>query len=119
MSGARNSLVDRLKERGFVDRWGFLSFAGVGALLILLAKHSGGNPVHIALVAAGAMLLYAVMVYRTGTGRLRGDQAGDNCYYLGLIYTLTSLAYAIFVFDPSSQAQTIIQGFGIALATTI
>jgi methyl-accepting chemotaxis protein len=50
---------------------------------------------------------------------LRSDQAGDNCYYLGLIFTLISLAYAIFTFNPGDTATTIVQGFGIALFTTI
>jgi chromosome segregation ATPase len=58
-------------------------------------------------------------VGRSGVGKLRADQAGDNCYYLGLIYTLTSLAFAIFTFDPEDTANVIVNGFGVALATTI
>lgn len=113
------SFVDRLAERGLIDRFGFLCFAFGGAALIILAKAIGVNAVVVALLAAGAIVAYAVMVQSSGTGRLRGDQAGDNCYYLGLIYTLASLAYAIFTFDPAGTATTIIQGFGVALATTI
>lgn len=119
MVRAGQALVDRLNERGFVDRWGFLIFALAGSLAILIAKGMRVDPVWVALAAAAVMVLYAAIVHLSGTGRLRGDQAGDNCYYLGLIYTLTSLAYAIFVFNPSSAAESIIQGFGIALATTI
>jgi hypothetical protein len=113
------SIVDRLAERGLIDRFGFLCFAFGGAALIILAKALGVAPLVVAVLAAGAIVAYAVMVQSSGTGRLRGDQAGDNCYYLGLIYTLASLAYAIFTFDPAGTATTIIQGFGVALATTI
>lgn len=113
------AFVDRLAERGLIDRFGFLSFAFGGALLIILAKALGVNAIVVAILAVAAIGAYAALVQSSGTGRLRGDQAGDNCYYLGLIYTLASLAYAIFTFDPADTATTIIQGFGVALATTI
>jgi hypothetical protein len=114
-----SGLVDRLNDRGVVDRWGFLLFAFVGAGAILVAKAIQANTVLVAIGAVLAMASYAAVVQRAGSGRLRADQAGDNCYYLGLIYTLSSLSYAIFTFDPNDTATTIVQGFGIALATTI
>lgn len=113
------SIVDRLADRGLIDRFGFLTFAFGGAALIVVGKALGAPALIVAIVAALAIVAYAVLIQRTGTGRLRSDQAGDNCYYLGLIYTLASLAYAIFTFDPADTATTIVQGFGVALATTI
>jgi hypothetical protein len=113
------SIVDRLADRGLIDRYGFLTFAFGGAALIVVAKALGVPALMVAVLAAAAIVGYAVLIQRTGTGRLRSDQAGDNCYYLGLIYTLASLAYAIFTFDPADTATTIVQGFGVALATTI
>jgi len=111
--------IDRLNERGWVDRMGFLAFGAAGAAGIVLGKWLGVSPILVAVGSAAFMLLYACLVEWSGTGRLRSDQAGDNCYYLGLIYTLVSLAYAIFTFDPVGTATTIVQGFGIALTTTI
>jgi hypothetical protein len=111
--------IDRLQERGLIDRLGFLVFAGLGSLAILAAKYSNAPSWTVALGAVGLILLYAIIINIRGTGKLRADQAGDNCYYLGLIYTLTSLSYAIFTFDPNKTATTIVQGFGIALASTI
>lgn len=119
MSEKTIPFVDRLQERGLIDRWGFLAFAGLGSLGILAAKYLNALSWTVALGAVGLILLYAVIVNIRGTGKLRADQAGDNCYYLGLIYTLTSLSYAIFTFDPTNTATTIVQGFGIALASTI
>ncbi|HEX8240481.1 MAG TPA: hypothetical protein VF574_12145 [Allosphingosinicella sp.] len=112
-------LIDRLDERGLVDRWGFVLFAFVGSIAIVLAKHLAIGAILVALGAIALLLAYAWLVHSRGTAKLRSDQAGDNCYYLGLIYTLASLAYAIFTFDPANTATTIVQGFGIALATTI
>ncbi|MFM7349849.1 MAG: hypothetical protein ACKO01_10240 [Erythrobacter sp.] len=115
----RIPFVDRLRDRGFIDQWGFIAFAVVGFAGIVSAKWLEVETVWVAVGAIAAMFAYAIIVGRAGTGRLRADQAGDNCYYLGLIYTLASLSYAIGTFDPSNTASTIVQGFGIALATTI
>lgn len=112
-------LIDRLEERGFVDRWGFVTFAFVGSGLIVLAKYLDAGAFAVAAGAILLLIIYAWLVSSRGTAKLRSDQAGDNCYYLGLIYTLSSLAYAIFTFDPANTATTIVQGFGVALASTI
>lgn len=113
-------LKDALQERGLVDRWGFVGFAVVGGIMIWLLKRETQVPVEwVAFGAAAMMAAYALIVSTRGTGKLRADQAGDNCYYLGLIYTLISLSHAIFTFDPADMATTIVQGFGIALLTTI
>lgn len=116
---AKIAFRDRLRDRGFIDQWGFIAFAFVGFIGIFLAKSIGVKTNWVAFGAVIAMLTYAVVIGRAGTGRVRADQAGDNCYYLGLIYTLASLSYAIASFDPNDTASTIVQGFGIALATTI
>lgn len=119
MDQPKLSFLNRLQERGLVDQWGFGFFAGVGAVGIVAAKYLHAPATWTAIGAVVVMLVYAGLISRYGSGRLRSDQAGDNCYYLGLIYTLASLAYAIFTFDPANTATTIVQGFGIALATTI
>lgn len=119
MSEQTIPLIDRLQERGLIDRWGFMAFAGIGSILILAAKAFEAPAWAVAFGAIGLIFAYAIIVNMKGTGKLRSDQAGDNCYYLGLIYTLTSLSFAIFTFDPNKTATTIVQGFGIALASTI
>lgn len=111
--------TDRLRDRGFIDQWGFFFFAFTGFAAIVSAKALGADTAWIAVGAIASMLIYAIIIGTVGTGRVRADQAGDNCYYLGLIYTLASLSYAIWTFDPSNTATTIVQGFGIALVTTI
>lgn len=109
---------DRLVAREIIDRWGFLLFALVGSGGILLAKSFEVEPVLVAAGASLCMVAYAIIA-GFGSTKLQADQAGDNCYYLGLIYTLASLSFAIFTFDPANTATTIVQGFGVALATTI
>jgi methyl-accepting chemotaxis protein len=56
--------------------------------------------------------------------RVRLDQAGDNAYYLGLLFTLTSMAFALYEFGLATElegsgVEQIISNFGIALASTV
>ena len=119
MNAPRLTFLNKLQDRGLVDQWGFAFFSAVGSIGIVIAKALDVRAGIVAVCAVAIMLAYAALISRFGSGRLRSDQAGDNCYYLGLIYTLASLAYTIFTFDPANTATTIVQGFGIALATTI
>lgn len=114
-----SDFVDRLTERVKFDRYGFLAFALGGSVFIIAAKALGLSATWAALGAVLIMSAYAYLVLNTDLGRVRADQAGDNCYYLGLVFTLASLAYTIFTFDPDNTATTIVQGFGVALATTV
>src|SRR5262245_5827177 len=75
------------------------------------------------------LFAYAIGVSRVPRLRVRLDQAGDNAYYLGLLFTLTSMAFALYEFRGASLsdagvsgragAEQIISNFGIALASTI
>jgi hypothetical protein len=72
------------------------------------------------------MAAYAAAIVWVPRLRVRMDQAGDNSYYLGLLFTLGSMAFALYDFRTVTQGspsatgvQQIISNFGIALATTI
>src|SRR2546422_1277958 len=77
----------------------------------------------------GLMAVYAVAVVGMPRVRVRFDQAGDNAYYLGLLFTLVSMAFALYDFGHQTTSASgdkerlaaikIIGDFGIALATTI
>lgn len=112
-------MADRLLDREWSDRWAFLAFAIGGSILIWVTKSLEVNSVVVALGAMVVMLLYAGLVSYGPKLKLRADQLADNCYYLGLVFTLASLSYAIFTFDPANTATTIVQGFGVALVSTV
>jgi hypothetical protein len=65
------------------------------------------------------MLLYALLLGLTRLFRLRDDQSGDNLYYMGFLFTLTSLAVSLYQFSEIGSAEQIVQNFGIAIASTI
>ena len=65
------------------------------------------------------LIVYACLVWLVPKFVLKSEQAGDNCYYLGFIFTLVSLAFALYDFVGGSNRTLIVQDFGIALSTTI
>jgi hypothetical protein len=65
------------------------------------------------------MLLYALALGAARYFRLRDDQAGDNLYYLGFLYTLTSLGVSLWQFSVTEGAESIVTNFGVAIASTI
>lgn len=119
--------------------WVFVSFLVAGALWIVILKSLGigllaGNdlassqdPAQVLVVALSAtgppvLLIIIYMFYAVKAERFKGREywAADNLYYLGFLYTLTSLSVSIAQFSvDQSNIGIITSNFGIALATTI
>ena len=106
----------------------FLAAAVLGLLaywlLRMLLHERAQVPITVVLIVI--MLAYSAAVALLPRIRLRLDQAGDNAYYIGLLFTLTSMAFALWDFRlatgtvrSAAGVQQIISNFGIALATTI
>jgi hypothetical protein len=114
-------------------------FAVGGMLGICAAKFYGIPQLYVTGGAVVLILLYFAVVAWFPVLKIREDQLGDNCYYLGFLYTLASLSWALFRFtivvdapepidgaasdgigSQSTQEITdIVANFGIALASTI
>ena len=73
-----------------------------------------GNAV-IIFSAIALMSIYVFFVTIVPATKLRTDVAADNVYYLGFLYTLTSLAVALSFDDPD----TILANFGVAIVSTL
>lgn len=93
------------------------TLAGVG--YILLAKTVGWPAVAVTLVPVGLMIGYALLLWLYKSARLRDDQTGDNFYYMGFIFTLTSLAVSLYQYSVGSDVGEIVSNFGVAVASTI
>lgn len=111
-------IASRLSDR--FDKWLFFAAFVVGSVVIVAMKHFDLNQVAITIVPVGIMILYAVAILAGDRFLMRDETAGDSLYYLGFLYTLVSLAVALFQFsvDDGSGIE-IVRNFGIALATTI
>jgi hypothetical protein len=116
-----------------VSRLDVLSFVAAviaGAVVYFLLRALGVHQVLITGGLVGIMFVYAIVVSKIPRLRVRLDQAGDNAYYLGLLFTLLSMAVALSEFGASqfgptapdfgeAGAKQIVGNFGIALGTTI
>jgi hypothetical protein len=100
---------------------GFVFFAVVllGAGYIVVAKIEGVAAVFVTLVPVLIMISYAALLAFARFFRLRDDQSGDNLYYMGFLFTLTSLGVSLYQFSDTGSAEQIVQNFGIAIASTI
>jgi len=82
-------------------------FTGVGAFLALLS-------------AVMIIFFYAFVAFRFKGVRLSEDRIGDNCYYLGFLFTLISLSLALYSFTRGApDPRALVADFGIALGSTI
>jgi len=97
----------------------FLAFVLVGAAYIVWAKLTGIPTVQVTTLPLGLMVLYALALGLARYFRLRDDQAGDNLYYLGFLFTLTSLGVSLWQFNVNDGGESIVTNFGIAIASTI
>lgn len=97
----------------------FIVFSVVGVMYIIGAKALGVDAVMVTLVPVLLMIGYAMCIWMFKALRLRSDQSGDNFYYMGFIYTLTSLAVTLIQYADGTNAAEIIRNFGVAVASTI
>ena len=99
---------------------GLLFFAVVitGSGYIIISKLNDFGAFAVTSVPVLIMIGYAVLL-GARLFRLRDDQSGDNLYYMGFLFTLTSLAVSLYLFSAAGSAEQIVQNFGIAIASTI
>jgi ABC-type transporter Mla subunit MlaD len=66
------------------------------------------------------MIAYAIIHIASSTYEGREDKLGDNLYYLGFLFTISSLMSALIAFSASGvDVSNLVQSFGIALVTTM
>ena len=109
------------------DTWLFISVFLLGTLAILFLNvvvdrpntRDGWDITLRIIPLIILMVAYALIIALTPKFRLEHGQAGDNCYYLGFLFTLVSLVFALYDFVGERDKILVVQDFGIALSTTI
>jgi hypothetical protein len=97
----------------------FFAVVVVGSTYIILSKLNNFGAFAVTAVPVLIMIAYALLLGGARLLRLRDDQSGDNLYYMGFLFTLTSLAVSLYQFSAIGSAEQIVQNFGIAIASTI
>ena len=102
------------------DRWIFFGFFTIGVVFILVFKTLVGDQIVVTVLPCLFMLFYACLQWDIGAWEPKPDANGDNLYYLGFLYTLTSLGHALYRFSTDQEdTEVIVTNFGIAISTTI
>jgi ElaB/YqjD/DUF883 family membrane-anchored ribosome-binding protein len=97
----------------------FFAVVALGSGYIAFAKLNDFPALYVTSVPVLIMVGYALVLGIARLFRLRDDQSGDNLYYMGFLFTLTSLAVSLYQFTGEGSAEKIVQNFGIAIASTI
>jgi ElaB/YqjD/DUF883 family membrane-anchored ribosome-binding protein len=104
---------------GLVSGVLFFAVVVVGSGYIVFSKLHEFSAINVTTVPVLIMIGYALVLGVARVFRLRDDQSGDNLYYMGFLFTLTSLAVSLYQYSAAGSAEQIVQNFGIAIASTI
>ncbi len=99
---------------------------GLGVVGGVFLKIMGVHPFVAAGFSALVLAAYAFVAWAGGRLKIEPEAIGDNCYYLGFLFTLASLAFTLYqMADPAANQgkpiaiPEVISGFGVALSSTI
>ncbi|MFY0659004.1 MAG: hypothetical protein JXR15_00825 [Shimia sp.] len=107
------------------DRVAFVMAFFLGVFGGIALKVLGVHPLFTALYAAIILFGYAVATWANGRFHIDPESIGDNCYYLGFLFTLASLSFTLYQLASSESGGSpvaipeVISGFGVALSSTI
>ena len=116
------NLTDNLEEQ--LPRIMFVGTYILGVILIILATiFAPENTLIVILVSIIPMIIYGIYVY-SNRKKPNVNTIADSAYFLGFLFTITSISLALFFLTPNEndltkQFNRIIQIFGFALITTI
>ena len=97
----------------------FIALTLIGIGFIWVGRNQGWSASFT--VAVPVILMFAYFLSSTFLSglRLHDEQAGDNLYYMGFLFTLTSLGESLYQFNLADPIDIIVQNFGVAVVTTI
>ena len=98
----------------------YIGFLVGGFFLILFGKWAFNASAHLlTILAAITIVFYGVYAgFSQRHNKVRIDRIGDNCYYLGLTYTLASLIAALLALGSEVIGRVLLENFGTALIST-
>ncbi|WP_349958041.1 hypothetical protein [Rhizobium sp. ZPR3] len=97
----------------------FASITVGGMIFIWSSKLMGWSLPVVTGVPLVLMGIYFIVSLTVAGFRLHNEQAGDNLYYMGFLFTLSSLGVSLYLFAGETSIETIVRNFGIAVTSTI
>ncbi len=114
---SREQLQNFVRHKGPIIVFAALTFGGM--IFIWTAKTFEWNTYVVTAVPICLMLFYFGLSFVANGLRLHNEQAGDNLYYMGFLYTLSSLGVSLYRFSDAASIDDIVRNFGIAVTSTI
>jgi len=96
----------------------FVFLTLIGSAVIWFGKVWDFDIALITVIPVVMMFLYLLINMLPGV-RVHSEQAGDNLYYMGFIFTLTSLGVSLFKFTGQASIEDVVRNFGIAIISTV
>lgn len=126
----REETRDERRDREALDRAALLAAFLLGAGGSVALKLAGVPPLWAALWPIAVLAAYVLASLGTRAAAIEPEAVGDNCYYLGFLFTLASLATTLYQIRDLGTAEggglagagvipEVISGFGVALSSTI
>ncbi len=106
-----------MRNHGPMVFFGVLTLAGI--VFIWTAKIWELNIAVVTGVPIVTMVTYLTISLIANGMRLHNEQAGDNLYYMGFLFTLSSLGVSLYRFVGDASIDEIVRNFGIAVTSTI
>lgn len=122
----RTTKLHAVAPRENLDRAAFVLAFVVGVVGGIILKLVDAHAFIAAGYSALILIAYAIVAWLGGRVKIEPEAIGDNCYYLGFLFTLASLAFTLYqMADPTTTGgkpvdiPDVISGFGVALSSTI
>lgn len=112
-----SALQTALRNHGPMFLFGLLT--GIGIIFIWSAKLWDVNIAVVTGIPIAIMATYLVVSLIASGLRIHNEQAGDNLYYMGFLFTLSSLGVSLYRFVGEASIDEIVRNFGIAVTSTI
>lgn len=96
----------------------FVLLTIAGSAIIWFGKLLDLDIALITIIPVGMMWVYLLVNLLPGL-RVHSEQAGDNLYYMGFIFTLTSLGVSLYKFTGQASIEDVVRNFGIAIISTV
>lgn len=96
----------------------FVFLTIVGSAVIWFGKLLDFDIATITAIPVAMMWLYLAVNMLPGI-RVHSEQAGDNLYYMGFVFTLTSLGVSLYKFTGEASIEDVVRNFGIAIISTV
>lgn len=107
----------------FFAKIAFAIIAFIGCLSIICLKTifvSHTATWLVVIFSCSLIVLYAFIMRSFAKEIVMPEQVGDNCYYMGFLFTISSLVAALILFNEEEiDPKMILSSFGIGLSTTV